>query len=36
MFGLLILAAAIVASIIVVMLGGPDLLALFYPEGRAP
>lgn len=36
MAGLLILAGLIVASIAVVMFGGPDLLALFYPEGVTP
>lgn len=33
MLGLLILAGLIVASLAVVMFGGPDLLALFYPNG---
>lgn len=36
MVGLLILAGLIVTSIVVVMFGGPDLLALFYPEGATP
>lgn len=36
MLGLLILAGLIAASFVVVLFGGPDLLALFYPEGATP